>query len=49
MIWANVVDDKEATMTRFLNGLNKNIVNGVELQHYIELKDMVHMTTKVER
>jgi len=49
MIWANVVKDIEATMTRFLNGLNKNIVNGVELQRYIELKDMVHMTTKVER
>jgi hypothetical protein len=49
MIWANVVEDIEATMTRFLNGLNKNIVNVVELQCYIELKDMVHMTTKVER
>jgi len=30
-------------MARFLNGLNKEIANVVELQHYIELEDMVHM------
>jgi hypothetical protein len=36
-------------MTRFLNGLNRKIVNIIELQHYVELEDMVHMATKVER
>jgi hypothetical protein len=25
MIWANVIEDREATMTRFLNGLNMDI------------------------
>ena len=49
MIRANVVEDREATMARFLNGLNRDITNVVELQHYVELEDMVHMTTKVER
>jgi hypothetical protein len=49
MIKANVVKDKEAIMTRFLNCLNREITNMVELQHYIELEDMVHMTTKIER
>jgi hypothetical protein len=49
MIRANVVEDIEATMARFLNGLNRNIANVVELQHYVELEDMVHMATKVER
>ena len=49
MIRANVVEDREATMARFLNGLNRNIANVVELQHYVELEDMVHMATKVER
>jgi len=29
--------------------LNQNITNVVELQHYMELKDMVHMAMKVER
>jgi hypothetical protein len=49
VIRANVVEDREATMTRFLNGLNRDIANVVELQHYAELEDMVHMATKVER
>jgi len=49
MIRANVVEDREATMARFLNGLNRDIANVVELQHYMELEDMVHMATKVER
>ena len=36
-------------MARFRNGLNWDIVNVVELQHYVELEDMVHMAIKVER
>jgi hypothetical protein len=48
MIRANVIKDREATMTRFLNGLNRDIANVVELQHCVELKDMVYMATKVE-
>jgi len=47
MIRANVVEDREATLTRFLNGLNRDIANVVELQHYMELEDMVHMATKL--
>jgi hypothetical protein len=49
MIRANVIEDREATMARFLNGLNRDIANVVELQHCVELEDMVHMATKVER
>ncbi|RVW13255.1 Transposon Ty3-G Gag-Pol polyprotein [Vitis vinifera] len=49
MIQANVEEDREATMARFLNGLNRDIANMVELQHYVELEDMVHMAIKVER
>jgi len=49
MIRVNAVEDREATMDRFLNGLNRDIANVVELQHYVELEDMVHMATKVER
>jgi hypothetical protein len=47
MIWANVIEDREATMARFLNGLNKDIADVVELQHCVELEDMVHMAMKV--
>jgi hypothetical protein len=49
LIRAKVEEDREATMARFLNGLNQDIANVVELQHYVELEDMVHMTIKVER
>ncbi|XP_059428527.1 uncharacterized protein LOC132162290 [Corylus avellana] len=49
MIRANVEEDREATMARFLNMLNREIANVVELQHYVELEDMVHMAIKVER
>jgi hypothetical protein len=48
MIRANVDEDREATMARFFNGLNRDIANMVELQHYMELEDMVHMAIKVE-
>ncbi|XP_042992210.1 uncharacterized protein LOC122318677, partial [Carya illinoinensis] len=49
MIRANVEEDREATMARFLSGLNRDIANVVELQHYVEIEDMVHMAMKVER
>jgi CO dehydrogenase nickel-insertion accessory protein CooC1 len=48
MIRANVEEDREATMARFLHGLNREIANVVEMQHYVELTDMVHQAIKVE-
>ena len=49
MIRANVEEDRESTMAKFFNGMNRDIANVVELQHYVELEDMVHITIKVER
>ncbi|KAL4352373.1 hypothetical protein GQ457_06G012440 [Hibiscus cannabinus] len=49
MMRANIVEDREAMMARFLNGLNTDIANVVELQHYVELDEMVHVEIKVER
>ena len=49
MIRANVVEDRKATMARFLGGLNKEIASVLELHHYVELEDMLHMAIKVER
>ncbi|KAH9769141.1 Endonuclease [Citrus sinensis] len=40
MIRANIEEEREATMTRFLHGLNQDITNVVDLQHYVELEDM---------
>ena len=44
----NIEEDREATMARFLASLNREIQNVVEVQHYVELEDMVHMTIKIE-
>ncbi|PKI31255.1 hypothetical protein CRG98_048354 [Punica granatum] len=49
MMRANVEEDREATMARFICDLNREIVNIVELQHYVELDDVVHMAMKVEK
>ncbi|XP_031378379.1 uncharacterized protein LOC116193768 [Punica granatum] len=49
MIRANVEDDREATMARFISRLNREIANIVELHHYVELEELVHMAMKVER
>jgi hypothetical protein len=41
MIRAKVEEDREATMARFFHGLNREIADVVEMQHYVELTDMV--------
>lgn len=42
MIRANVEEDHETTMTRLIRGLKKEITDVVELQHYVEMKDMLY-------
>ena len=49
MIRANVEEDKEVTLARFLEGLNGDIRDVVELQNYVELEDLVHQAVKVEQ
>lgn len=49
MIRAEVEEDREATMARFLNGLNQGIANVVELQHYVEIEEMVQKAVKIEQ
>ena len=36
MIRVNVMEDRKATMARFLHGLNSDIRHVVELQNYVE-------------
>jgi hypothetical protein len=49
MIRTNMVEDRKATMARIFNELNREITNVVELQHYVEVKNMIHMATKIKR
>lgn len=48
MIRDNVKENREATMVKFLSGLNTKIANVIEQQHYMEMEDKVLMAMKVE-
>ena len=49
MIRANVEEDRETTMARFIGGLKKEITDVVELQHYVEMEDLLHKFIQMER
>ena len=49
MTRADLDEDREATMALFIGGLNKEIADRVELQHYIELEELFYLTIKVEK
>ncbi|XP_050875736.1 uncharacterized protein LOC127079398 [Lathyrus oleraceus] len=48
-IRANVEEDDEATMARFLHGLNHDISDIVELHDYVEMDELVHQASKLEQ
>jgi hypothetical protein len=48
MIRTNVNEDEEVTMCRFFNGLKRDITNVVELQSYVEFKELMHLAIKVK-
>ncbi|KAL4363511.1 hypothetical protein GQ457_04G028980 [Hibiscus cannabinus] len=49
MIRANIEEDQETTIARFVSGLNPEIADTVELQYYVDLEEVVHMAMKVEK
>ncbi|CAL1394411.1 unnamed protein product [Linum trigynum] len=49
MMRADVREDREATIARFLYGLNRELRQEVELRAFIELEEVVHLAVKVER
>ncbi|KAK4388616.1 hypothetical protein Sango_2468200 [Sesamum angolense] len=49
MIQTKIIEDNEEIMARFLHGLNRNIVDVVEMHQYVELEEMVHHAMKVEQ
>ena len=49
MVRANVVEDNEATMARFLRILHPSLSNEVDLYPYSTMTDLLHLATKVER
>ena len=49
LIRAQIEESQEATMAKFLHGLNREIQDIVELHHYASLKDLIHQAIKVEQ
>ncbi|RDX97902.1 hypothetical protein CR513_19263, partial [Mucuna pruriens] len=48
LIRAQIMESREATIARFLRGLNREIQDIVEVQCYTTLEELVHQDTKVE-
>ncbi|XP_071914093.1 uncharacterized protein [Coffea arabica] len=46
---ANLCEDGEATMARFLHGLRPEIAKVMELQHYLDMNEMLKKAVTVER
>ncbi|XP_017628658.1 uncharacterized protein LOC108471570 [Gossypium arboreum] len=46
---ANIQEDEETTMMRFVDGLNVSIANVLDLQTYIDLEDTVRKVIEIER
>jgi len=42
MLRADISEDREATMSRFLGGLNRDIQDRLETQYYVEIEEMLH-------
>lgn len=49
IIWANIDEDKETTMDRFLHGLNRVIAGAVSSHYYEDLDDVIQYALKVEQ
>ena len=49
MIRANVYEDEEQSIARFMSGLHQNIQHIIEFQQYRNFIELVHQASKVER
>ena len=49
LVRANIEEETDDTMARFLSGLNLDIRDVVELQVYVELDDFLHKAVWVEQ
>nr|XP_027109214.1 uncharacterized protein LOC113729084 [Coffea arabica] len=49
MMRANIQEDNEATMARFLRGLKPKLQEALELQHYLDIGELLELAIKAER
>lgn len=46
---ADIVKDREATMVKFMGGLNWEIVDVLEWHRYVEIVDLMEQAIKIEK
>ncbi|XP_051152721.1 uncharacterized protein LOC127266509 [Andrographis paniculata] len=49
LLQADIHEDQEQTMSRFSNGLQRDIADAVEMYQYVDLEEMVHLAIKLEK
>ncbi|XP_071917024.1 uncharacterized protein [Coffea arabica] len=49
MFRTDIVEDRQATMARFLNGLRPEITELVKLQNYVGMPELIDKASKIER
>ncbi|XP_027156975.1 uncharacterized protein LOC113758224 [Coffea eugenioides] len=49
MLRADIVEDREATMARFLNSLRPEIAELVELQNYVDMPELINKASNIEK
>ncbi|XP_051133023.1 uncharacterized protein LOC127252761, partial [Andrographis paniculata] len=49
LLQADIHEDQEQMMSRFSNGLQRDIADAVEMYQYVDLEEMVHLAIKVEK
>lgn len=49
MINEEVEEDEKATVARFIGELNQEITNIIELHHYENIEDMLHMQENMKK
>ncbi|KAF8112081.1 hypothetical protein N665_0067s0002 [Sinapis alba] len=49
MLKATIVEDSEATMARFLAGLNRDVQDRLELQEYVDIYELLHKAILIEQ
>ena len=49
MVKANVVEDEESTMARYLRILNSSLANEIDLYPYSTMVELLHLAIKVEK
>lgn len=45
----NIVEDSTTTMARFIDGLNKEIMDVLELHHFVDMEDLAKQAIKAKK